>query len=304
MLRLLALLGKSLLGLLLIITLLSTALLIGFQQNFPGEALANYLEEQLRARTQLNVALAPLTLEWTHLGTDSVQIERPPTLSQFPLETLLQITSVQVPFAAVLQRQEVTLQGELYGGQLQIRSPLSADRVNLTVDDLLLNLVPAAATLPFGFPAGDFALQAEITNLPQLQNRQQRLPMGTVRGSVDDFRFRWKEHPLLKGFDLPDLQISKIQYDIALNQQLIELRGARFEGDVTGVITGSLRLNERTPIDSKLDLKIKVKLSEVLQDKLGALRMMLQSFQCGDEIDIQLRGTLRRLGPPQRNRCS
>ena len=177
--------------------------------------------------------------------------------------------------------------------------------LNIALDELMLQQVPLANTLPFGFPAGVMSLEGEIKNLAQLQRRQQSLPIGTLQGSMTDFRFRLnQEHPLLNGLSITELNLPEVSYAISMQQQLIEISQLALNGDLEGSVTGNIRLNERNPLESRIDLDLKVRLSQKLQDQLGPLTMMLQGFRCGDFFDVKIRGTFRQISPPFRNRCT
>ena len=142
-------------------------------------------------------------------------------------------------------------------------------------------------------------------NLAQLQRRQQSLPIGNLQGSMTDFRFRLnQEHPLLNGLSITELNLSEVSYAISMQQQLIEISQLTLNGDLEGSVTGNIRLNERNPLESRIDLDLKVRLSQKLQDQLGPLTMMLQGFRCGDFFDVKIRGTFRQISPPFRNRCT
>ena len=304
--RLLLLLLKALLSLTVSLILLVLALWAGFRQHFPGEAVADFLEDQVARQAGIQLEIEPLQLEWTQLQTPSVSLLRPPQLNLLPLETLLQLDEFSFPFAPLFQERELWLQAQLYGGRLQISAELpSIESVRFSLKDLALQQVPLANAFALGFPAGLLQLEGEILNLRQLQQQLHRLPVGEVRGSLTDFRFRLnQENPLLNGWGLTELKLKEVLYEVELQQQLIEIRKLTLSGDLEGNLSGNIRLNERNLLESRLDLNLRVKLSEELQGQLGALRLMLQSFQCGDYIDIQLRGTFRRLNPPQRNRCT
>ena len=78
--RLPLLILKVLLAFVAVLILLVVALFAGFRQQFPGEAVANYIESQARRQVGLQLEIEPLQLEWTHLSTPSVTIPRPPQL--------------------------------------------------------------------------------------------------------------------------------------------------------------------------------------------------------------------------------
>ena len=223
-----------------------------------------------------------------------------------PLETLAQLDQVTLPFLPILQFQQFWIQAQLYQSDLKLAVDLPRmNTLNITLDELMLQQVPLANTLPFGFPAGVISLEGEIKNLAQLQRRQQSLPIGTVQGSMKDFRFRLnQEHPLLNGLSITELNLPEVSYAISMQQQLIEISQLTLNGDLEGSVTGNIRLNERNPLESRIDLDLKVRLSQKLQDQLGPLTMMLQGFRCGDFFDVKIRGTFRQISPPFRNRCT
>ena len=304
--RLPLLILKVLLVFIAVLVLLVVALLTGFRQQFPGEAVANYIKSQARRQAGLQLEIDPLQLEWTHLSTPSVTFPRPPQLWMLPLETLAQLDQVTLPFLPILQFQQFWVQAQLYQSDLKLAVDLPGmNTLNISLDELMLQQVPLANTFPFGFPAGVLSLDSEIKNLTQLQRRQQSLPIGTLQGSMTDFRFRLnQEHPLLNGLSITELNLPEVSYVISMQQQLIEISQLTMNGDLEGSVTGNIRLNERNLLESRIDLDLKVRLSQKLQDQLGPLAMMLQGFRCGDFFDVKIRGTFRQISPPFRNRCT
>ncbi len=303
--RLPLLILKVLLAFIAVLVLLVVALLAGFRQQFPGEAIANYIESQARRQAGLQLEIEPIQLEWTHLSTPSVTFPSPPQLWMLPLKTLAQLDQVTLLFLPILRFQQFWVQSQLYQSDLKLTVDLPGmSNLNISLDELMLQQVPLANALPFGFPAGVLSLEVEIKNLAQLQRRQQ-LPIGTLQGSMTDFRFRLnQEHPLLNGLSITELNLPEVSYAISMQQQLIEISQLTLNGDLEGNITGNIRINERNLLESRIDLDLKVRLSQKLQDQLGPLTMMLQGFRCGDFFDVKIRGTFRQISPPFRNRCT
>ena len=304
--RLPLLILKVLLAFIAVLVLLVVALLAGFRQQFPGEAIANYIESQARRQAGLQLEIEPIQLEWTHLSTPSVTFPSPPQLWMLPLKTLAQLDQVTLPFLPILRFQQFWVQSQLYQSDLKLTVDLPGmSNLNISLDELMLQQVPLANALPFGFPAGVLSLEVEIKNLAQLQRRQQLLPIGTLQGSMTDFRFRLnQEHPLLNGLSITELNLPEVSYAISMQQQLIEISQLTLNGDLEGNITGNIRINERNLLESRIDLDLKVRLSQKLQDQLGLFTMMLQGFRCGDFLDVKIRGTFRQISPPFRKRCT
>jgi type II secretion system protein N len=304
--RLPLLILKALLAFIAVLILLVVALLAGFRQQFPGEAVAKYIESQAQRQTGLQLDIEPIQLEWTRLSTPSVTFPRPPQFWMFPLETLARLDQVTLPFLPILQFQQLLVQAQLYQSDLKLAVDLPRmNTLNISLDELMLQQVPLVNMLPFGFPAGVLSLEGEIKNLAQLQRKQQHLPIGTLQGTLTDFRFRLNQkHLLLKGLSITELNLSEVLYEISMQQQLIEISQLTLRGDLEGSVTGSIRLNERNLLESRIDLDLKVRLSQKLQNQLGSLTMMLQGFRCGDFFDVKIRGTFRQISPPFRNRCT
>ena len=163
--RLPLLILKVLLAFVAVLILLVVALLAGFRQQFPGEAVANYIESQARRQVGLQLEIEPLQLEWTHLSTPSVAFPRPPQLWMLPLETLAQLDQVSLPFLPILQFQQFWIQAQLYQSDLKLAVDLPRmNTLNIALDELMLQQVPLANTLPLGFPAGVISLEGEIKN--------------------------------------------------------------------------------------------------------------------------------------------
>jgi hypothetical protein len=69
------------------------------------------------------------------------------------------------------------------------------------------------------------------------------------------------------------------------------------------MIEGTIRLNEKRPWMSLIDLNIEFTPSPALKDEISNYATMLSSFQCGETIKVNLKGTLNRINFPTRNKC-
>ena len=84
----------------------------------------------------------------------------------------------------------------------------------------------------------------------------------------------------------------------------MQIRKINLKGMLTGMMEGTLRINPKKLEASLLDLRVQLVPSPELSSSLGTLAMVLKSYQCGNRIDIQLKGPLNRMPPPKRRPCS
>ena len=91
-------------------------------------------------------------------------------------------------------------------------------------------------------------------------------------------------------------------FDLQLGP-LIAVRKIQIKGSMEGMIEGTIRLNEKRPRMSLIDLNIELTPSPALKDEISNFVTMLRSFQCGETIKVNLKGTLNRINFPTRNKC-
>ena len=91
-------------------------------------------------------------------------------------------------------------------------------------------------------------------------------------------------------------------FDLQLGP-LIAVRKIQIKGSFDGMIEGTIRLNEKRPRMSLIDLNIELTPSPALKDEISNFGTLLRSFQCGETIKVNLKGTLNRINFPTRNKC-
>ena len=283
---------KRLLITLLILVLLPAAAFWGLKQNFPGENLAQVLEAQALSQAQVPLKVAPLQLGWTQLELPEVAMLPPATWQRAPQVKLLVLNQLRAPFLPLLSR-DALLEGDMHGGSVELRASGLPQpyQVQAQVKDVQLNRVPLVALFPYGTISGRTSAELEIRNVTELLNRQAALPVGDLKGDIQNLRLRLSGLDLiLPGMVVPDLVWPLIRYDVTLGDQVV-LNELTLQGSVNGTVTGTIRPNVQKPVESQIDLRAQITLPAEILQSLGPLALMLRPYQCGVELRVRLQGT-------------
>ena len=286
-------------GLLLIIVLSFW----GFKENFPGKSIANALQLRLTTQTGIPVEIEALELGWFKLSTPEIALRTPRWLVTTPDVRLLIIENVEALFVPLITSTKAKILGQLHGGTIEAYTDLrSQEMLDIFIKGVKLEQVPLIAALPYAFVSGRLSLSSQIENINSLQSQQAHFPEGKLKGRLLDLVVRISGGGDMLGIQLPELEFSEVLFDIQLGP-LIAVRKIQIKGSLEGVIQGTIRLNEKRPMMSVLDLNIELTPSPVLKEKIINFGTMLRSFQCGETIKVNLKGTLNRLNFPTRNKC-
>ena len=301
-------------GLFLIVFLLlgSLFLLLGLQYNFPGHAVATYAEQQFAAHTPFQLRIAPL--QWKNpknLVSDRVVVLAPPTI---PLSHLFVLENLQLDFLPSLPwidprkilMPDLQAQAQAYGGRiLATVNLLKRENVKLAIKKMTLDHIPALLLIPYIELKGLLWLDASIDNLQELQRGESILPKGKIIAKLENTRIIAKnlQELIPGGLTLPELTFPEILLELDYNSSLI-IHHIRLTGALEGTIDGKIFLNQRDLPASRVQLRLKLKLSEKTEREFGPLALFFRGFKCGDLMDFDLSGTLERLNPPTKRACS
>ena len=144
-------------------------------------------------------------------------------------------------------------------------------------------------------------MSVHIRNFQELQQNG-GFPEGSLRGKLHDTRIRISGGSALLDLQFPELNQTEIFFDLKLGP-VISLKDVQLKGSLEGTIEGTIRLNEKRPQMSLIDLNIELTPSPDLKVEISSFSTMLRSFQCGETIKVNLKGSLNRLNYPTRNKC-
>ena len=286
-------------GLLLIIVLAFW----GFKENFPGKSIADALQLRLTTQTGIPVEIEALELGWLKVSTPEIALRTPEWLTATPDVRLLILENVDTPFLPLITSGKAKILGQLHGGTIEASTDLQSRNIlDISLAGVKIEQVPLIAALPYAFVSGSLSFSSQIENINALQNQQARFPEGKLKGRLSNAQIRIAGGAALLNLQMPELDFSEVLFDLQFGP-LIAVRKIQIKGSLEGTIEGTIRLNEKRPQMSLIDLNIELTPSPDLKVEISSFSTMLRSFQCGETIKVNLKGSLNRLNYPTRNKC-
>ena len=286
-------------GLLLIIVLAFW----GFKENFPGKSIADALQLRLKTQTGIPVEIEALELGWLKVSTPEIALRTPEWLVATPDVRLLILENVETTFLPLITSGKAKILGHLHGGTIEASTDLqSMNMLNISLAGVKIEQVPLIAALPYAFVSGSLSFSSQIENIIALQNQKARFPEGKLKGRLSNAQIRIDGGAALLNLQIPELEFSEVLFDLQFGP-LIAVRKIQIKGSLEGTIEGTIRLNEKRPQMSLIDLNIELTPSPDLKMEINSFSTILRSFQCGETIKVNLKGSLNRLNYPTRNKC-
>ena len=286
-------------GLLLIIVLAFW----GFKENFPGKSIADALQLRLKTQTGIPVEIEALELGWLKVSTPEIALRTPEWLVATPDVRLLILENVETTFLPLITSGKAKILGQLHGGTIEASTDLQSRNIlDISLAGVKIEQVPLIAALPYAFVSGSLSLSSQIENINALQNQQARFPEGKLKGRLSNAQIRIDGGAALLNLQIPELEFSEVLFDLQFGP-LIAVRKIQIKGSLEGTIEGTIRLNEKRPQMSLIDLNIELTPSPDLKVEINSFSTILRSFQCGETIKVNLKGSLNRLNYPTRNKC-
>ena len=286
-------------GLLLIIVLAFW----GFKENFPGKSIADALQLRLITQTGIPVEIEALELGWLKVSTPEIALRTPEWLVATPDVRLLILENVETAFLPLITSGKAKILGQLHGGTIEASTDLQSwNMLDISLAGVKTEQVPLIAALPYAFVSGSLSFSSQIENINALQNQKARFPEGKLKGRLSNAQIRIDGGAALLNLQIPELEFSEVLFDLQFGP-LIAVRKIKIKGSLEGTIEGTIRLNEKRPQMSLIDLNIELTPSPDLKMEINSFSTILRSFQCGETIKVNLKGSLNRLNYPTRNKC-
>ncbi|MDP6655635.1 MAG: type II secretion system protein GspN [SAR324 cluster bacterium] len=286
-------------GLLLIIVLAFW----GFKENFPGKSIADALQLRLITQTGIPVEIEALELGWLKVSTPEIALWTPEWLVATPDVRLLILENVETTFLPLITSGKAKILGQLHGGTIEASTDLQSwNMLDISLAGVKIEQVPLIAALPYAFVSGSLSFSSQIENINALQNQKARFPEGKLKGRLSNAQIRINGGAGLLNLQMPELEFSEVLFDLQFGP-LIAVRKIQIKGSLEGTIEGTIRLNEKRPQMSLIDLNIELTPSPDLKVEINRFSTILRSFQCGETIKVNLKGSLNRLNYPTRNKC-
>ena len=286
-----------LIGLVLVLILA----LWGFMQNFPGKSIADAASKRLSSQTGINFEIQDFELGLSKLSTPEISISTPNWLTG-PVMRLLILKNVEAPFASMITSGKVKINAELHEGAMRITTDfLTLKKFDVSLEDVRIERVPLFALIPYTFISGSLSMSVYIRNFQEIQQNG-GFPEGRLRGKLNDTRIRISGGSTLLDLQFPELNQSEILFDLELGS-VISLKNVQLKGSLEGTVDGTIQLNKNLPKMSSIDLNFLLTPSTDFKNDLSRFSKILLSFQCGEKINFNLKGTFSRLNLPTRNKC-
>ena len=286
-------------GLLLIIVLAFW----GFKENFPGKSIADALQLSLITQTGIPVEIEALELGWLKVSTPEIALRTPEWLVATPDVRLLILENVETTFLPLITSGKAKILGQLHGGTIEASTDLQSwNMLDISLAGVKTEQVPLIAAIPYAFVSGSLSFSSQIENINALQNQKARFPEGKLKGRLSNAQIRIDGGAALLNLQIPELEFSEVLFELQFGP-LIAVRKIKIKGSLEGTIEGTIRLNEKRPQMSLIDLNIELTPSPDLKMEINSFSTILRSFQCGETIKVNLKGSLNRLNYPTRNKC-
>ena len=274
----------------------------GFKQNFPGKTIADAARIRLTAQTGIPFEIQDLELGWNKISTPEIALRTPKWLTGFPDLRLLVLENIEAPFASIITSGKVKMIGQAHEGAIKVSTDLLTQKMlDFSINGLQCERVPLFSLVPYVFVSGVLSLTAHIENFYDLQ-KQARFPEGSLKGKLNDAHIRISGGTALMDLQLPELDLSEVYFNLQLGP-LIHIKKIELQGSLAGTIDGTIQLNDKRPQMSLIDLNMQLTPSPSLKKELSTYSTMLRTFQCGETIKINLKGSFNRLNFPTRNKC-
>ena len=274
----------------------------GFKQNFPGKTIADAARIRLTAQTGIPFEIQDLELGWNKISTPEIALRTPKWLTGFPDLRLLVLENIEAPFASIITSGKVKMLGQVHEGAIKVSTDLLTQKMlDFSINGLQCERVPLFSLVPYAFVSGVLSLTAHIENFYDLQ-KQVRFPEGSLKGKLNDAHIRISGGTALMDLQLPELDLSEVYFNLQLGP-LIHIKKIELQGSLAGTIDGTIQLNDKRPQMSLIDLNMQLTPSPSLKKELSTYSTMLRTFQCGETIKINLKGSFNRLNFPTRNKC-
>jgi len=287
--------------LLIVLTLVLILAFWGFMQNFPGKSIADAASSRLSSKTGINFEIQAIELGWNKLSTPEISIITPNWLAETVMRLLI-LKNVEAPFTSIITSGKAKINGDLHEGELQISTDLiTQQKLDLSLKNVRLERVPLFALVPHTFISGSLSLSVHINNFQELQQNRE-FPKGIVRGKLNETRILISGGSALFDLQFPELNQTEILFDLSLGQ-VITLKNIQLKGSLEGKVDGTIKLNKNRINMSSIDLNFLLTPSANLKEELSRFSKIMLSFMCGKTINVNLKGTFKRLNLPTRNKC-
>ena len=294
---------KSLLTILMGLMLIALLIFWGFKENFPGKSISNALQLRLTTQTGIPFEVEAVELRWLKFITPEIALSTPEWLVETPDARQLILENVEMPLLPLIISGKALIHSKLHGGKAEIFTELLTwEMLDISLKGVKLEQIPLVTALSYASVSGSLDMSYQIENFSALYNKQARFPEGNLVGQLRNSQILFSGGASMLNLPIPGLDFSEVLFDLQLGP-IIAVRKIQIKGSLEGTIEGTISFNEKRPLMSLIDLNLELTPSPELKGEISSLSNMLRSFQCGETIKVNLKGSLNRLKFPTRNKC-
>jgi type II secretion system protein N len=270
-----------------LVLLLGVALLgLGLIAHFPGTALSRFLAARVNlAAPQLGVVLSPAELGWRGVTIERVELRLQGAAQATPLVSLRDLR-LAVPWQPWRGLPLSATLGDK--GRLDALVPWSGE-VAFAVRDVRFEEIPALRGAPMVPIRGNLRLEGALEPPPAGVDGSE-LPKGRLSGYAEGVEIG----PYAQmGVQLPAARIERVDLRLTTGR-VLEVEKFAFRGDLQGSVNGSIAPRLDRPEQSALRLNVQVAFRPDWLQRLGALRMLLDTMLVNGSINGIVTGTAGR----------
>ena len=275
----------------------------GFKTNFPSKSISRLLQKNFTKHTGFPIEINGLKLGWQKISTEEISIFSPDLINDKSERRLLIFDKLESPFWTIFTNGEIIIEGNVHGGKIKVSSKIFSQKyVDLYLKGLKLEKVPYSDINSHIFVTGDLSLSAKIVNFEEFRKGDHFFPEGNIKGELRNSEIIFSDTSSFLDFEFPKLNFSEIFFDFKIGN-LISINSLKLNGSLDGKIDGIIQLNKYKPSMSLLDINLKIIPSTKIKEKINSFSPILLPLQCEETINVNIKGPLRRINFPTRNKC-
>ena len=275
----------------------------GFKSNFPGKSISNALQLRLTNQIGITFEIEALELEWTKFRSPKITLKTPESFDKTADGEIFVLENVNVPFLPLIVSRTMLIIANFHGGTIEAYANLQSQKIiAVSANGVKIENLPLVSKFPYAIISGTLDFSSKMENLYLHPNEKSKSPKGILKGKLRNSQIRIPGGTSMLNLKLPDIDFSEIDFDLQIGP-LITIKEIKTKGSLEGTIGGTIKVSSKDLILSLIDLKIELLPSPKLREEISSFRNMLRSFQCGETIKINLKGSLNRLNFPTRGKC-
>jgi len=275
----------------------------GFKNNFPGKLLSRVIQLHITKQTGITFEIKDLELGWRKISSPKILIHLPRWLSGKTERSIIIFEEIESPFSSFFTSGKLIINGKTHGGEIRFSTEAFFQKnIEFSIEGVKLEKIPITDSTPQAFVSGELSFSAKLKNFEALKKQNKWIPDGYIKGKLMNSKINFSGNAIFFEFQLPELNFSEIFFDLQTGT-LISINKIELKGSLDGIINGSIKPNINRPKMSLVDLNLELIPSSIILEKFKSFTPMLLPIQCGDKINVNIKGYLNRINFPTKNKC-